>query len=138
MSSAGAGLGPLPRVDRPDILQRDSFAELTKAVPNDRFILRDERQADKGVDFSIELLIDSYATNVRALGQLKSEDNPSINSDGSVSYSVETKNLNYLLNGDSPIYVLWLASLSELRFAWARDEARRLHTDNPDWHPSRL
>ena len=53
--------------------------------------------------------------------------------DGSVSYSIDTSNLNYLLNGQSPIYFLWLAPTNEIRYAWAKDEWRRLDAEKPDW-----
>jgi hypothetical protein len=108
--------------------------------------VRDERTDDKGVDVALEAKVEIRVptkaggeevmhsfTNCRAQGQLKSIDDPEPNQDGSVSYSIDTSNLNYLLNGQSPIYFLWLAPTDELGYAWAKDEWRRLDAEKPDW-----
>lgn len=126
-------LGPLPKADRNAELQRRSIDAFRAALPADKFLFRDERTDDAGVDGSLELLIDSLYTNLRAQVQLKSTDSPDANRDGTVSLPVKTANLNYLLNGQSPLYVLYVAPRGELRFAWARDERRRLDRVNPDW-----
>jgi hypothetical protein len=56
---------------------------------------------------------------LRAQVQLKSTASSQVNEDGSVSVAVPSHNLNYLLNGPSPIYVLYIGPRHELRFAWA-------------------
>jgi tetratricopeptide (TPR) repeat protein len=127
------GLGPLPKADHNAELQRRSIDAFRTALPADKFLFRDERADDAGVDGSLELLIDSRYTNLRAQVQLKSTDAGRVNKDDSISLSVAAANLNYLLNGQSPLYVLYVASSGELRFAWARDERRRLNQENPDW-----
>jgi hypothetical protein len=96
-------------------------------------VFRDERNDDAGVDGSLELLVDGHSTNLRSQVQLKSKDSSETNADGSVSVQVKVSNLNYLLNGDSPIYVLYVAPRKELRFAWARDERKRLDDSSPGW-----
>lgn len=132
-SDAIADLGPLPVADRQNALERLSLVALSAALPTDKFKIRDERTDDAGVDASLELLINSYSTNLRAQVQLKATDQPRINTDGSISLQVDTSNLNYLLNGQSPLYILFVASSRELRFAWARDERKRLDKQNPNW-----
>src|SRR5262249_2125005 len=126
-------LGPLPEFDRNSTLQALSIRALTQLLPPDHFRLRDERMDDAGVDLSLELLIDSRSTNLRAQIQLKSTDAKRVNADGSVSRSAEVSNLNYLLNGPSPLYVLYIAPRDELRFVWVQDECRRLIEMNPGW-----
>ena len=42
-------------------------------------------------------------------------------------------NLLYLLNGPSPLYVLYIAKTEELSYAWVRDEVNRIEKENPDW-----
>jgi hypothetical protein len=126
-------LGPLPKADRNDALERESFVALQGAVPANRFLLRDERQSDKGVDASLEVLVDGTCTNLRSQLQLKGTDSDKLNADGSFSLSVDSSNLNYLLNGDSPLYILWRALSRELRYVWARDEANRLLDEGTDW-----
>ncbi len=126
-------LGPLPKGDRSDDLQQLSLDAFRTALPKVRFLFRDERVDDKGVDGAIELKIDGQFTNFRAQVQLKGTDSLSPNADGSFSLQVATSNLNYLLNGQSPLYILWIAPRNELRFLWARDERQRLDASNSGW-----
>ncbi len=126
-------LGPLPVSDRQSELERLSLVALNTALPNDLFKIRDERTDDAGVDASLELLINSYSTNLRAQVQLKATDKPKINLDRSISLQVSPSNLNYLLNGPSPLYILYIAPSNQLYFTWARDERKRLDKQNPKW-----
>lgn len=126
-------LGPLPIADRNRELEQRSITALRVALPSNIFLFRDERTDDAGVDGSLELLIDSLQTNLRAQVQLKSTDSSERNRDGSISLTVKTSNLNYLLNGSSPIYILYIEPLNEIRFVWARDERRRIERENPEW-----
>ena len=50
-------LGPLPRLDRQAELEELSFRAFQQILPADKFLFRDERGKDKGVDASLELLI---------------------------------------------------------------------------------
>lgn len=130
---ANEDLGPLPKADRNSELQSLSLKAFNAALPAEKFVFRDERIDDAGVDGSLEVKIDSRYTNLRAQVQLKSTDSDQINQDGSVSVPVTVANLNYLLNGQNSLYVLYVAPRNELRFAWSRDERKRLDTENPDW-----
>ena len=122
-----------PEVDRADELKRQSVSLLGAAVPPDRFIHREESQNDKGVDLHFEAVIAGRATRFCAVVQVKATDSTALNADGSFSFSVKTRNLNYLLNGQCPLYIVWLAARGEFRYAWAREEAKRLHGENPSW-----
>lgn len=133
VSSDSSSPGPYPKSDRSDELEDLSFRAFQNALPVQRFVFRDERGKDKGVDGSLELKIDSGFTNLRGQVQLKGTDSEEINADGSISVQVKTSNLVYLLNGSSPIYVLYVAPRNELRFLWAREEYKRLNQENPDW-----
>jgi hypothetical protein len=137
---------PLPEGDRQDILQQLSINALANAFPVDRFLIRKEEANDKGVDGSLEVKVEIKTDtsagptsskwafkNFRAQYQLKSTDSTEINTDGSVSFSIKTRNLNYLLSGPCPIYFLWMEQLKQMRYAWARGEWNRLDRDNPDW-----
>src|SRR5262249_30886489 len=137
-------MGPLPLGDRKDTQQQLSLKALRNRLPEEKFLVRDE-PIDKGVDITLEAKVELRVptkggveimhrfANCRAQVQLKSIDDPKPNQDGSVSYSIDTSNLNYLLYGQSPIYFLWLASTNEIRYAWAKDEWQRLDAENPDW-----
>jgi tetratricopeptide (TPR) repeat protein len=127
------GLGPLPKADRNAELQRLSIRAFQSLLPPDRFVFRDERADDAGVDGSLELLIGSRYTNLRAQVQLKSTDSTATNADGSVSVQVRASNLNYLMNGPNPVYVLYVVPRDEVRYVWARDEWNRLQESNPEW-----
>src|SRR4051812_47708552 len=126
-------LGPLPESDDNSVLQAESFKALENALPTDRFVLREEPQPDAGVDRCIELRIGGRYTGMRAHVQVKARAETKANVDGSVSYPADVSNLNYLLNGLSPLYVLYVAETKELRYAWVRDEVNRIQGENPDW-----
>ncbi len=126
-------LGPLPKGDRNDDIQQLCLNAFRNCLPVDRFLFRDERVDDKGVDGALEIKLDGSYTNFRAQIQLKGTDSLLTNADGSVSLSIAVSNLNYLLNGPSPIFALWMSRTDQLRFVWARDERRRVENTNPDW-----
>ena len=50
-----------------------------------------------------------------------------------VALPVKTSNFNYLMNGPCPIYIVYRHAVPELRYAWARDELRRIEGLNTDW-----
>lgn len=102
-------------------------------LPVDRFVFRDERAEDYGVDGSLELLAQGRATNFRAQVQLKGTARAELNRDGSISLPVSASNLNYLLNGPSPLYILYSVPSDQLLFLWARDEQSRISEENPNW-----
>ena len=61
----------LPMADRNQELEQRSITALKTVLPSNRFLFRDERADDAGVDGSLELLIDSRYTNLRAQVQQK-------------------------------------------------------------------
>ena len=72
-------------------------------------------------------------TNFRSQVQLKARSNLMPNQDGSFSVSVPVSNLNYLLNGPTPLYVLYRPETNGLFVSYARDELRRIELANPTW-----
>ena len=52
---------------------------------------------------------------------------------GYVARQVASANLNHLLNGTCPVYLLWDESADAFWYLWAQDENRRLSTENPSW-----
>jgi hypothetical protein len=126
-------MGPLPQYKRTAELQRLSIQALRGCLPVNRILFRGEPDEDAGVDGELEVLFDGHYANCRSKVQLKATDTGTSNKDGSVSLSVETSNLNYLLNGPSPLYILYVDPRGELRYAWAWDEMHRIERENPDW-----
>lgn len=82
---------------------------------------------------SIHRLEGGRMTNLRGQVQLKASVRLEGMKDGSISFSIRTANLNYLLNGTAPIYILYDSGKDEFWYAWAQDEARRLAAENPAW-----
>jgi len=128
--------GPLPRADGNALLQQESLTALRSIVQRAGGILiRDERTDDFGVDCSFELVLDNGAvTNFRAQVQLKAIGSAKANQDGSFSLSVEVTNLNYLLNGTSPVYILFNGATKQLYYRWAYDILHSLETQSTKWH----
>ena len=104
-----------PTADRNADLQQLSIAAFNSALPVDRFVFRSEPNPDAGVDGHLELKKNQRYLNLRAHVQLKATDSESLNSDGTVSVPVSVNNLRYVLNGPSPLYVLYVAPRNELR-----------------------
>lgn len=129
----GMDLGPLPEADASATREELSTRAFQAVLPAEMFRFRGEGKPDAGVDGWLELLVGGRYANFRAQVQLKSRAMTELNSDGSVTYEVEVSNLNYLCNGPSPLYVLYLADSGELRYAWAHAERRRLEEAKPGW-----
>ncbi|MGO8733303.1 MAG: DUF4365 domain-containing protein [Terriglobia bacterium] len=133
-SGGAADLGPLPKSDENAELQRTSIKALQALLlATDCIVFRDERIEDYGVDGSFELKVAGFMTNFRAQVQLKGTKSIDPNQDGSMSLPVEPKNLNYLLNGPIPIYVLFDAKRNEFWYVWAQEENRRLESADRKW-----
>jgi hypothetical protein len=127
-------LGPLPISDEKAELQRESIKALNGLLKGqDNIIFRDERVEDYGVDGSFELKLVRRMTNFRGQVQMKAAGRLAPLADGSFSHSVRTANLNYLLNGTAPIYLLYDLQKDEFWFTWAQDESRRLNEETPNW-----
>ena len=127
-------LGPLPIADSNSSLERKSIDALHALLKGHNTLLfRDERTSDYGVDGSFELIRDGRVTNFRGQVQLKATGQLRPNKDGSISFSVRTASLNYLLNGIAPIYLLYDDGRDEFWYAWAQEESRRLESENAGW-----
>lgn len=102
-----------------------------------RFIFREDRQPDRGVDASIELRRkvagEWRATGRRAWCQLKHTRIPKRRTDGSISYPIDTKNIIYLRNYSCPFYLLYVLPTNEMFFRWHRDVLDELNRLRPGW-----
>jgi Domain of unknown function (DUF4365) len=124
---------PLPKADLNSQLQRKSIARFQAFLPVDRFVFRDERVDDAGVDGSLEILIDGNYTNMRAQVQLKSQHLKKARQDGVITLPIETSNFNYLLNGSLGLYILYIEETNELFYEWAEEENRRRIEKDSEW-----
>lgn len=126
-------LNNLPKSDDNEELQQLSLKALKSFLPTDKFLLRDERVDDKGVDASLEVKHKYSFTNFRSQIQLKETYSDNELKDGNVSHSVKTSNLNYLLNNPISLYILYIHPRNEFRFVWANEEQKRLNEMKPNW-----
>lgn len=85
-ADATLNLNCLPEADSNRELQEKSLRALRHALPPQKFVLRDGRVEDAGVDVSLELLIQGRYTNLRSQVQVKSTSSPRDLADGNVSY----------------------------------------------------
>jgi hypothetical protein len=134
LDDIGSQLGPLPKFDENARLQEESLKALSKLLfGQGNLVFRDERIQDYGVDGSFELKIADRMTNFRAQIQMKASAGVTAVKEGYVPLQVATANLNYLLSGPSPLYILWDAQKDEFWYLWAQEENRRLFGENPSW-----
>jgi|GEM_PF-5628257 len=125
--------GPLPKDDANAKLQRRSLAVFNERVSQDKFIVRQETVSDYGVDLGVEAVLGDHPLNYRGQIQLKGRSGLTPNSQKCFALSVETSNLNYLLNGECPFYVLFRPEDETLWYVSARGEEARLKAENPSW-----
>ena len=126
--------GRFPHSDRNAELQEHSFRALINVLPPEKFVFREERKIDAGVDGTIEIKVLGDYTGMRSYVQVKScEETPRPKKDGSIAYAIETSNLHYLLNHPSPLYVLYVLRKKEIRYVWAWEEVRRIESEKPTW-----
>lgn len=99
-----------------EIESRNRFKSL---INKDLLLIRDEIESDFGVDIILEAIIDkAIMTNFRTYIQLKSVKTVRFNKDKSVSFSVDTKNLNYLLNQINSIYIVYFEDKDMFFWDW--------------------
>ena len=73
-------------------------------------------------------------TNFRAQVQMKGSAHVKVTKTDYIPLQVDTAaNLNYLLNGSSPLYILWDAQTNQFWYLWAQEENSRLLRENPAW-----
>lgn len=126
--------GPLPIRDDNARLEDESLDAFRVLIPKDRLVIRDERKCDYGIDLSLEIVAGIHVTNYRSCAQIRARTNIKENTDGSISLSIRTSTLNYLLNGTCPILILYRKPQNVFRFAFIRDEISKLEKQNPDWY----
>ena len=122
-----------PHGDRNADLQQYSLLAIQNALPIEHFVFRLEQKIDAGVDGTIELRLDGDYLNMRAHVQVKSCETAKPKQGGSIPHRIEATNLNYLLTGPCPIYMLYIVDRKELRYGWAWDEVNRIALEKPNW-----
>lgn len=97
--------------------EEESIDRFRIIVPRDKFFVRNEGGRDYGVDLILELRKEkNLLTNFRTHIQMKSVFNTKRNCDGSLSFPVPIKTLNYLMNQANSIFIVYI--VNEDKFLW--------------------
>jgi hypothetical protein len=72
-------------------------------------------------------------THFRAQVQMKGSAQVKVTKTDYIPLRADTANLNYLLNGSSPLYILWDAQTNQFWYLWAQEENSRRFRENPAW-----
>lgn len=113
--------------------ERRSRLRFQMLIPDGLFLYREENGGDYGVDMILELKTAGKSmSNFRSHAQLKSVQNPQRNTDGTFSFPVPIKTLNYLLNQIASVFVVYLENEDKFLWAWATDVASYCHEHDID------
>lgn len=124
----------LPQANPFEDLEEISRQKLRLLFDVTKFELRDEIQSDKGIDINGEIKGVSNYTNFRFAIQLKATDSIQENKDGSYSWSIDTSNINYLLNQpNSAYYILYVKQQDKFLFTSINDFHKHLSKKGTDW-----
>ncbi|MBI3042179.1 MAG: DUF4365 domain-containing protein [Betaproteobacteria bacterium] len=129
----------LPRAAQQHIGERESQRVVLARFPEPPFLVRFDPPPDYGVDGSIELqrvvptVQQPLPTGRRAWFQLKHTSSSERLIDGTISYSIATKNINYLSGYPCAFYLLFVQETGEVLFRWWRDVHEELQRERPGW-----
>ena len=129
----------LPFSSENESLETISNNKLKPLFDTNKFEIRDEVKRDKGIDLSIEVKKEKsngeiVYTNFRFVVQLKATSSRLKNGDGSISLSVKTSNINYLLNNGMPAYyILYDSSDDKFYLKHLNEFIHELEKSNPEW-----
>ena len=112
--------------------ETESINAFTALFSDPMFLVRDTRGDDYGADLEIEALDNGNVTNARAQVQLKAtRSKPNI--DGSISYPINVKNIEYLRVTPSALYILYSRDQKTLFYRFVQDVHAELERSHPSW-----
>lgn len=133
----------LPKVNPNEELEDISNNAFVPLFNVKDFEIRKEPGRDKGIDFRVEIKKNGVYTGFRFLIQLKATEKIERNSDNSISISIDTSNINYLLNSGIPAYYClyfkpddiflyenvneFVKKLAEIHTDWEKQSTHTLH-----------
>ena len=113
--------------------ERRSKKAFITVVPEELFIIRQEFGDDYGTDIILELkMVGKYAINYRIHAQLKDKANSQRNSDGSLSYQVPIKTINYLYNQPNSLFIIYLEDENTFVWEWISVIVQKAKSDDID------
>lgn len=123
----------LPKDSRNEQLETISKNCFRPLFDVDKFILKEET-IDNGIDFRIELKNDGKKIGFGLNFQLKSSEKTSSNKDGSYSKSIDTSNIEYLLNnGQSAYYGFYIVNEDKFYFENLKTIIFELNVKDQNW-----
>jgi hypothetical protein len=123
----------LPKDSRNNHLEVISKNYFRPLFDPERFVVKEET-IDNGVDFRFEIKSNYKVTGFGFNFQLKSTESITHNIDGSYSKSLETSNIEYLLNNGQPaFYGFYIDAEKKFYFTSLKKVIRDLNTKNPNW-----
>lgn len=113
-----------------EIISKDNFRPL---FDTQRFVVKEE-VIDNGIDFRFEIKHSGAVTGFGFNFQLKSTESIKQNNDGSYSKSIETSNIEYLLNNGQPAYyAFYIDSEKMIYYADLKKIIYDLNFKDPEW-----
>ncbi len=123
----------LPRDSRTkqlEVISKDFFRPLFDV---ERFVIKEEG-LDNGIDFRFEIKLNNRVSGFGFNFQLKSTETLQPNNDGSYSKSLETSNIEYLLNNGQPaFYGFYVDSQKALYYVNLKEVIYDLNRKNSNW-----
>ena len=124
----------LPKVNPKGKLEELSKRRIRSLFDVEKFEIKREEEKDTGIDWNVELIDEGYYTNYRFNLQLKAKAKYKVNKDGSVSKSLETYNIKYLLEGGIPaFYVFYVKENDEIYYEYVNDFVKKLEIEDKNW-----
>ena len=134
MNSSKNYLDDLPQRSISHDTEQSAVRAFEEAIERSNlFIIQRADKNDYGTDVQLEARIGTSMTNTRIHVQLKGTTGD-LNTDGSVSISVDRENLNYLLRQPLSIYVCYHIPSKSLFVQIAEDTFRQYEQKALDWH----
>jgi len=130
----------LPKVNPNENLETISANLLRTLFPVEKFEIRSETDRDKGIDFHIELKIEtapgeSRYTNYRSAIQLKATNTIQPSDDGSFGLQISTSNIMYLHNNAmTAYYIFYHHPTQAFYYKNAKKVASEVQSKNSEWH----
>lgn len=113
--------------------EEESIDKLRIMVPKGKFLVRNETGGDYGIDLILELRKERrLVTNFRTHIQMKSVDKAMRNADGSFSFPVPIKTLNYLMNQPNSLFVIYLVNEDIFLWDWVTNIFKLCRSMNID------
>lgn len=127
----------LPKTNENEDLETISEQNLMPLFDTSRFEVCTKDRRDKGIDITFDTKKDGSHLGFRFIIQLKATNTIKPNTDGSLSKSIDTSNINFLLHNNHPAYyILHDQSTDTFYFEKLHDFIKDLFAKSTEWESS--